>query len=83
VCTLLEKNLSTGTRFKQVILKGFFTDFPNIDHRQKIHQPSNDILVDLGDFGQIPGPKSSLFGGRAAAAAAAAAFVCHYYFLRT
>jgi hypothetical protein len=23
-----------------------------------IHQPSNDILVDLGDFGQIPGPSS-------------------------
>jgi hypothetical protein len=26
------------------------------------------ILVNLGDFGQIPGPSSSLFGGRAAAA---------------
>ena len=31
--------------------------------RGKTHQPSNDIiLVDLGDFGQIPGPSSVLFG---------------------
>ena len=38
------------------------------------------ILVDLGDFGQIPGPSSVLFGR---AAAGAAAFAPHYYFLRT
>jgi hypothetical protein len=35
------------------------------------------ILVDLGDFGQIPGPSSSLFWR-----AAGAAFSPHYYFLR-
>ena len=35
---------------------------------------------EFGDFGQIPGPSSSLFGG---CAAAAAAFLCHYYLLRT
>jgi hypothetical protein len=40
------------------------------------------ILVCLGDFGQIPGPSSVLFG-RAAGAGAGAAFLCHYYLLRT
>ena len=40
------------------------------------------ILVCLGDFGQIPGPSSVLFW-RAAGAGAGAAFLCHYYLLRT
>jgi hypothetical protein len=76
VCTLLEKkNLSTGIRFKQVILKGFLRldlqpvqlIFPTSITDKKIHQPSNDILVDWR-FGQIPGPSSSLFRGAAGAA---------------
>jgi hypothetical protein len=55
VCTLLEKNLSTGTRFKQVIWKGFLRlDIqpvqlisPTSITDKKIHQPSNDIRIIL------------------------------------
>ena len=50
-----EKNLSTGTRFKQAIVKGFLRlDIqpvqlisPTSITDKKIHQPSSDILVDL------------------------------------
>jgi hypothetical protein len=41
------------------------------------------ILVDLGDFGQIPGPSSVFVILEGAAGDAAAAFLCHYYLLRT
>ena len=54
-----------------------------ISNAKKIGEAGvNEIVltgVNLGDFGQIPGPSSVLFGR----AAGAAAFSPHYYFLRT
>ena len=49
------------------VLAGYYHDYPG---------------ACSGDFGQIPGPSSVLFG-RAAGAGAGAAFLCHYYSLRT
>jgi hypothetical protein len=57
VCTLLKKNLSTGIRFKQAILKGFLRlDIqpvqlisPTSITEKKIHQPSNDTTINFND----------------------------------
>ena len=77
VHTAGEKNLSTGIRFKQVILKGFLRlDLqpvqlisPKSITDKTIHQPSKDIIDRAGVL--------------LAMSAAAAAFLCHYYLLRT
>ena len=68
----------SGCRFRS-------TQIENSNRRPGSAEPGirGKILVDLGDFGQIPGPSSVFVILEGAAGDVAAAFLCHYYLLRT